>query len=425
MTYQETLQYLYGCAPVFEQIGAHAYKEGLDNTVALDNHFNHPHKSYKTIHVAGTNGKGSVSHTLASILQADGLKTGLYTSPHLLDFRERIRIGGKPVDEGKVIDFVDRHKAFFAPLHPSFFELATAMAFRFFEEEGVDVAVVEVGLGGRLDCTNIILPELSVITNISLDHTDLLGNSIVDIAREKAGIIKPHTPVIIGEATAETRNVFCKTAEEAHAPIIFAEDRREVLCAESTTCGMAYETRNYGRIVGDLCGSYQALNTNTALCAANIMLQTGLLKHKESIPLGISDVSGRTGLMGRWQKVADSPTVVCDTGHNPAAWAYVRKQLAEIRGKLSIVFGMVDDKDVGSVLEMLPKGAKYYFTQADTKRAIPAETLKDMAMAKGLAGEAYTMVEKAVKAAVSASTKDGTVLVAGSNYVVAEALPLF
>ena len=272
MDYQETVEYLYNSTPVFEHVGAVAYKEGLENTLAMDEHFGHPHRSYKTIHIAGTNGKGSCSHTLAAILQAAGYKVGLYTSPHLVDFRERIRVNGQMISEKRVVDFVADHRAFFEPLHPSFFELTTAMALLYFKEQQVDVAVIEVGLGGRLDCTNIITPVLSVITNISLDHTQFLGHTLEKIAGEKAGIIKIGVPVVVGETQAETAPVFQAKAEQQGAPILFAEHNREVTNWQfSQQGGIDYQTRSLGALHGQLGGEYQAKNTNTILAAIDVL----------------------------------------------------------------------------------------------------------------------------------------------------------
>ena len=267
MTYQETCEYLYNQLPMFEQQGASGYKEGLENSLKLDDHFKHPHRKYRTIHIAGTNGKGSCAHTLSAILQMCGYKVGLYTSPHLVDFSERIRINGKPIPEEYVIDFVQQEKSFFEPLKPTFFELVTAMAFKYFAEKDVDIAVIETGMGGRLDCTNIITPALSIITNIGLDHTQFLGSTLEQIAMEKAGIIKPHTPVVIGEATEETRQIFEVMAAEVAAPITFAEDAPEIIGCSSSSNGLTYNTLHDGVLEGELAGSYQEKNANTILCA--------------------------------------------------------------------------------------------------------------------------------------------------------------
>ena len=308
MTYQETVEYLYNSTPVFEQVGASAYKEGLSNTLALDEHFGHPHRQFRSIHVAGTNGKGSCSHTLASILQAEGYKVGLYTSPHLVDFRERIRVNGICIPEAYVVDFVEKERSFFEPLHPSFFELSTALAFKYFAEQQVDIAVIEVGLGGRLDCTNIITPLVSIITNISFDHTQFLGNTLAQIASEKAGIIKPGIPVVIGETVAETKPVFLKKAREMQAPIVFAEDAKEVTSAEPLTeGGMEYQTKNLGKLRGELDGIYQVKNMNTILTAIPVIRQQGVVISNGSIRVGVAHVCETTGLEGRWQHIQSNP----------------------------------------------------------------------------------------------------------------------
>lgn len=420
MTYQETVQYLFNVTPVFEKVGASAYKEGLENTWALDRHFGHPHRKFKSIHVAGTNGKGSCSHTLAAILQSAGLKVGLYTSPHLVDFRERIRVNGQTISEEYVVDFVEKERAFFEPLHPSFFELTTAMAFKYFAEQEVDIAVIEVGLGGRLDCTNIITPILSIITNISFDHTQFLGPTLETIASEKAGIIKKNVPVVIGETTPETKPVFEKKAQEVGAPIIFAEDSPEVLEAKPTaTGGMLYLTRNFGELEGELGGLYQAKNTNTILKAASRLPLFGRTDIKE----GFAHVCELTGLVGRWQKIQSNPTVVCDTGHNVGGWTYLSEQLRRQPCKqLRIVFGMVDDKDIDSVMDMLPTDAVYYFTKGTTKRAISEDIVYEKALCHHLNGTKYADVKTAYEAALHDASADDFIFVGGSSYIVSDFL---
>ena len=424
LDYQQTVEYLYASTPVFEKIGAGAYKEGLSNTHALDRHLGHPHRRFKTVHVAGTNGKGSVSHTLAAILLSAGYKVGLYTSPHLVDFRERIRVDGKCVSEQFVVDFVDRHRSFFEPLHPSFFELTTAMAFDYFAQEGIDIAVVEVGLGGRLDCTNIITPLLSVITNISLDHTQFLGDTLAKIAAEKAGIIKPGIPVVIGEACDETRPVFEQVAHHAGAPILFAEDHPVVESAAHTAdLRMAYHTLPYGDIVGELCGDYQQKNANTILTAVPLLQSAGIAISLEDIQTGFAHVCQMTGLMGRWQLLHEHPTVVCDTGHNVGGWQFLSRQLnAQPCRQMRIVFGMVDDKDIDTVMDMLPRQAQYYFTRATSKRAIDEQKVLELGCSKGLMGRAYPSVAEAYQAAISEASNDDFIFVGGSSYVVADLL---
>ena len=408
MNYQDTLNYLYDSAPMFQQVGASAYKEGLDTTLALDKHFGHPHRQFRTIHVAGTNGKGSCSHTLAAILQEAGYRTGLYTSPHLMDFRERIRIDGQPIPEQYVIDFVEKERAFFEPLHPSFFELTTAMAFRYFAEQKVDVAVIEVGLGGRLDCTNIIRPDLCIITNISFDHTQFLGDTLAKIAAEKAGIIKPGIPVVIGETTPETRPVFVKKAQECGAPIYFAEEN---------------EMPAYTDIGYELKGLYQEKNKRTLLTAIPLLQKAGYLLDEQSIRSGFAHVTELTGLMGRWQKLQDSPTLICDTGHNTGGMTYIIKQLEQQPcRKLHIIIGMVNDKDIRGVLAMLPRKAEYYFTKASVKRALPEQELYALATEAGLQGACYPDVPSAVTAAKQKSLPEDFIFVGGSNFIVADLL---
>ena len=423
MNYQETIEYLFNSTPVFEKVGAKAYKPGLQTTETLDKHFGHPHRQFKSIHVAGTNGKGSCSHTLAAILQSEGYKVGLFTSPHLVDFRERIRVNGECISEQYIIDFVEKEHRFFEPLHPSFFELTTALAFKFFAEQKVDIAIIEVGLGGRLDCTNIITPILSIITNISKDHTQFLGNTLADIAGEKAGIIKPGVPVIIGEDLPETRPVFLQKAQKENSPIIFAQDenQQEVQKAEHVNGKMEYTTRTWGKLTGELCGDYQAKNMNTILNAVKYLT---LVKNKgTSIKYGISHVTELTGLMGRWQKIQDKPLVICDTGHNVGGWQYLAPQIkAQACRQLRIVFGMVDDKDVTTVMKMLPNDAIYYWTQATTKRAIKVEKIAELGTSLGLNGNVYPSVNKAFKAAQADAAEDDFIFVGGSSYIVADFL---
>lgn len=423
MNYQETIEYLFNSTPVFEKVGAKAYKPGLQTTETLDKHFGHPHRQFKSIHVAGTNGKGSCSHTLAAILQSEGYKVGLFTSPHLVDFRERIRVNGECISEQYIIDFIEKERRFFEPLHPSFFELTTALAFKYFAEQKVDIAIIEVGLGGRLDCTNIITPILSIITNISKDHTQFLGNTLADIAGEKAGIIKPGVPVIIGEDLPETRPVFQQKAQKENSPIIFAQDenQQEVQKAEHINGKMEYTTRTWGKLTGELCGDYQAKNMNTILNAVKYLT---LVKNKgTSIKYGISHVTELTGLMGRWQKIQDRPLVICDTGHNVGGWQYLAPQIkAQACRQLRIVFGMVDDKDVTTVMKMLPKDAIYYWTQATTKRAIKVEKIAELGTSLGLNGNVYPSVNKAFKAAQADAAEDDFIFVGGSSYIVADFL---
>ena len=427
MTYQETLNYLFDSAPMFQQVGKAAYKEGLENTNLLDEHFGHPHRKFRTIHIAGTNGKGSCSHTLAAILQSAGYKTGLYTSPHLIDFRERIRINGKPIPEEEVIRFVEKERSFFEPLHPSFFELTTAMAFNYFAEQQVDIAVIEVGLGGRLDCTNIIVPELSIITNISMDHMQFLGNTLDKIAAEKAGIIKPGIPVVIGETTPETRPVFLAKAREENAPIHFAEDIHPLLSAlPQAGGGFLYQTSDYPNLQGQLGGFCQEKNTNTLLTALPVLHERDIRFTESDVRKGFAHVCELTGLMGRWQRLAEHPTLICDTGHNVGGWKYLSEQLKRVDcHSKRIVFGMVNDKDIDGVLELLPKDAVYYFTKANTKRALSEIELQKMAIRHGLVGNTYPTVKQAYEEAKQSASQADLIFVGGSSYVVADFLCAF
>lgn len=420
MNYQETVNYLYECTPVFEHVGASAYKEGLENTVTLDKHFNHPHRNYKIIHVAGTNGKGSCSHTIAAILQSQGYKVGLYTSPHLTDFRERIRINGKMISAEYVVDFVKTEKDFFEPLHPSFFELTTALAFKYFAEEQVDYAVIEVGLGGRLDCTNIVTPILSIITNISKDHTQFLGNTLAKIAGEKAGIIKPGIPVIIGESNTETRPVFEDKAHATNSKIIFAEDTPEVITSTPTKDGnILYHTVSFGDLISPLAGEYQLKNTNTILCA---LRELGITD-ATVVKTGILNVCLLTGLAGRWQILNKKPLTICDTGHNVGGWLYLSTQINEQRcNHRHIVFGMVDDKDIDTVMSLLPQDATYYWTQATTHRAIPCNVIAKKGKEHHLQGETYNSIDVAYEAAKKKATSNDFIFIGGSNYVVSDLL---
>lgn len=423
MTYKEATEYLFNSTPLFQNIGKDAYKEGLANTLALDEHFGHPHRKYKTIHIGGTNGKGSCSHTLAAILQDAGYKVGLYTSPHLTDFRERVRVNGVMMPKEYVISFIENERDFFEPLHPSFFELTTAMAFKYFAEAGVDVAVIEVGLGGRLDCTNIIQPDLSVITNISFDHVQFLGHTLAGIAREKAGIIKTNTPVVIGESTDETRKVFVDKAQEMNAPIRFAEDTHHVLSSRVDKSGRVYRTDELGEFSGALCGLCQEKNTETILAAVDELRRLGYAIQSPHIRNGFGKVCELTGLRGRWQKTGENPTVICDTGHNVGGIEYIAKQLkATPKEHLRIVMGMVNDKDISSVLKLLPSDAIYYFTKASVKRALPESRLMELATEAGLQGKTYHDVRTAFEAAQSESTEKDLIFVGGSTFVVADFL---
>lgn len=434
MNYQETCEYLFSQTANYESQGTGGYKPGIDTMQEIDTYFDHPHRQYKTIHVGGTNGKGSVSHMLAAILQVCGYRVGLYTSPHLVDFSERIRINGQPISEEYVTTFVEQEKDFFEQKKATFFEITTAMAFKYFAEQNVDFAIIEVGLGGRLDSTNIITPMVSVITNISLDHTKLLGASVEQIAMEKAGIMKKGVPVVIGETTPETRMVFEAMAAETGAPIVFAEDDPEVTSAERQPDGtLVVSTQHVPTFKCSLRGSYQQKNINTMLPVLNELVKKGFLcackteKGKNSVQqemnAALMNIQELTGLKGRWQTVGNHPTVVCDMGHNPGAWEELSRQLAEVKATHKhIIFGMLSDKDIYSVMTQLPKDATYYFTKGTTKRAMSEQSLQVFASQLGLAGNTYPSVAEAYKAALGASSSSDFIFVGGSSYVVADFL---
>lgn len=430
MTYEETLNYLYTSIPVFQHSGGSAYKPGLDTTIALDNYLGNPHKAYRTIHVGGTNGKGSTSHLLAAILRQSGYKVGLYTSPHLVDFRERIRVNGQMIPHDYVIDFVEHHRAFFEPLHPSFFELTSAMAFDYFRSQEVDYAIIEVGLGGRLDSTNIITPILSVITNISLDHTQFLGDTVEKIAAEKAGIIKKNVPVVIGEAEQEgVAQVFMETAKQVNTSIYFAQDTDVLKETHRTTSGRwVYESTDHGTLHGELGGIVQIKNAATVLTAVRILQANGVKIPTQAVRDGFEQVVELTGLMGRWQTLQSSPKVVCDTGHNVGGWQYLRSHLEEEskkHRKLFMVVGMVNDKDINSVLALMPKQAYYFFTQAAIQRAMPAEDFASLATQHGLQGEVCSSVPTAIEKTLAQAEETDMIFIGGSTFIVADALPIF
>lgn len=429
MNYSETLAYLFSQLPMFQRIGAAAYKAGLDNTLALDAYFGHPHHTFKTIHVAGTNGKGSTSHSIAAVLQMAGYKTGLYTSPHLLDFRERIRINGEMISEAFVVDFVEKHRAFFEPLQASFFELTVAMAFDFFAKQHVDVAVVEVGMGGRLDSTNIIQPEVSVITNISFDHTQFLGNTLPLIAAEKGGIIKHDTPVVIGQYQPETMPVFLDIAKKQNAPIVCAEHTFQ--CHTSTLLPSGkqqfYVEKNglnvYPGVVSDLAGMVQRKNICTVLQTLEILHENGLPIGEEAIYKGIAETASLTGLRGRWEVIHANPKIVCDTGHNKDGLEQTMLQLKNTPYRnLHMVFGMVNDKSPEAVLGLLPTDAQYYLTQASIPRAMPVDELNNHAQAYLPRIKTFGKVKEAVQAAIQAALPEDVIFIGGSTFVVADAL---
>lgn len=426
MNYNDTLQYLYSQMPEFQRIGKAAYKPGLDNTYKLDTIFDKPHTKYKTIHVGGTNGKGSTSHLITSILMDSGYKVGLYTSPHLIDFRERIRINGEMVSKEYVVDFVERYRAQFEPVMPSFFELTMEMAFKYFEEQEVDVAVIEVGLGGRLDSTNIINPDMCVITNIGLDHIQILGDSLEAIANEKAGIIKPNTPVVIGEASGSIKDVFISKANEEAAPITFAEYDIANFVSIRDKDGLHFSGGGFNNITSQLNGLAQEKNARTVIAAIKELRNIGYNISDEAVYSGFANVVKQTGLMGRWQQLSDKPRIICDTGHNAHGIKYIVEQLSnEQYNNLHIVFGMVNDKDVSAVLKLMPKDAKYYFTRASIERAFTAKEIADKASVYGLHGDSYEEISQAIESAKENADENDLIFIGGSSFIVADALLYF
>lgn len=423
MNYNETIQYLYDRLPVFHFSGANAYKPGLENTIRLMDSLNHPYRKYKTIHVAGTNGKGSVSHFLSAILQSAGYKVGLYTSPHLVDFGERIRIDGQMIDKEYVVKFVENNKLNFDTIQPSFFEATMAMAFNYFADCQVDVAVIEVGLGGRLDSTNIITPELSIITNISFDHVEFLGDTIEKIATEKAGIIKKNVPVIIGESTAESKAVFVKIASVNNSNIYFAENEISIIPIETTNLKMKVLVNESTDYKVGLTGTYQLKNIATVLKSVEVLQKSGFRISENNIATGLENVIDLTGFMGRWQCFGTEPPLFVDTAHNFAGINELVNHINTLEyNNLHLIFGMVNDKDISKILQILPVSATYYFTNANIARALPAADLQQMAQLIGLKGEAYKSVENAVEAALQAAEINDFILVFGSNFVVGEAI---
>lgn len=431
MTYEATLDYLYTSIPVFQRVGASAYKPGLGTSIALDDYLGNPHRAYATIHVAGTNGKGSVSHLLAAILQQAGYKVGLYTSPHLVDFRERIRVNGEMISKAYVTDFITRHRPFFESLHPSFFELTSSLAFDYFRAEKVDFALIEVGLGGRLDSTNIIEPILSVITNISLDHTQFLGDTVEKIAAEKAGIMKKDVPAVIGEAEHPgVARVFTETAARTGALLTFAASLDLLGEAQLQANGRwHFETTAYGPLEGSLGGIAQQQNARTVLAALYVLeKERGLSPTAAAVREGFARVVELTGLTGRWQTLQQKPRVIADTGHNVGGWEYLARQLHAEAGRhahLYMVTGMVNDKDIEGVLALMPREATYFFTQASIQRSLPAEAFAAQARAHGLQGTICPTVAEAVRRALRTAGEDDLIFIGGSTFVVADALPLF
>lgn len=425
MNYRQTLDYLFTQLPVFQNKGAGAYKPGLATVSELSELFGNPHKKLTTIHVGGTNGKGSTAHTIAAVLQEAGYKTGLFTSPHLIDFRERIRINGMMITEEEVVDFVSKYLIRSnGCLQPSFFELTTVMAFDHFARNNVDIAVIEVGLGGRLDSTNIITPLLSIITNISLDHTALLGDTPAQIAAEKAGIIKTGIPVVIGEKSG-VEDVFISKASECNSEIIFAEDKVMFEGVEKTTSSVIYRNTPWGNIEGELTGDCQIKNTATILTALDKLTHLGTSFTSDNLKKGFSHVCQLTGLMGRWFRVSEKPLTVCDTGHNPGGWQYLSKQLSEVKSRLHMVVGFVSDKDVSSILAMMPGDARYYFVKPSVERGLDANKLMEQAQACNLNGDAFDSVAEGYKKALSEAEEGDMIFVGGSTFVVADLLADF
>ncbi len=390
---------------MYQRLGASAYKSDLSNTLKLINYLGNPQNDFKSVHIAGTNGKGSTSHMMASVFQEAGYKVGLYTSPHLKDFRERIKINGKLISKENVVHFIEKHQSFFLKNKLSFFEMTVGMAFDFFKNEKVDIAIIEVGLGGRLDSTNVVKPEIAVITNIGLDHTRFLGDTIKEIAFEKAGVIKTETPVVIGEYTEETKAVFLKKSKQEQSPIVFAED-------VSTP-----------KLELDLLGDYQLKNSQTAHTALSVLKKMGWNISKETIQAGLKKVIVNTGLAGRWQILNHSPKIICDTAHNRDGLTFVMKQLSAISyDQLHIVLGFVDDKNLDIILPLFPKNATYYFCKPNVDRGLDEDKLKQKASKYTLVGQTYSSVNEAYKKSITVATKNDVIFVGGSTFVVAEVL---
>ena len=426
MNYTETLDWMYNKLPMYQRIGGAAYKVGLDNTIALLELLGNPHRNFMSVHVAGTNGKGSTSHMLASIFQEAGYKTGLYTSPHLRDFRERIRINGEMIPEEHVVDFIAKHQEEFEKIGLSFFEMTVGMAFDYFSNEHVDIAIVEVGMGGRLDSTNLITPELSVITNIGLDHVQFLGDTLEKIAHEKAGIIKEGIPVVIGETQPETHQVFEDKANACHSPLYFADqifdcDKVHI----ESLYKQEYDIWKDNELYLEACeiplmGNYQKKNLTTVMCAADLLRKKFELTD-DDLRNGIANVIRNTHLMGRWQILNNDPLTIADTGHNVDGIREVIGQLAEMTySKLHFVIGMVNDKDIDHVLQLLPHSCEYYFCKADIPRGLDANILAEKAFEYGLRGKVYDSVRDAYQSAVNAASFDDVVFIGGSNFTVAE-----
>jgi len=426
MNYKETIDFMFNSLPMFQRQGKAAYKSNLDNSIAFDNYLNKPHQTFKSIHIAGTNGKGSTSHMLASILQEAGYKVGLYTSPHLKDFRERIKVNGKMVSETFIVKFIEKIQNFIAEYQPSFFEMTVFMAFEYFKTEKVDIAVIETGMGGRLDSTNLITPLISVITNISLDHTQFLGDTLEKIAVEKAGIIKKEIPVVIGESNKTYDSIFIKKATEMNTNCIFANKEYNIpyalLNLNQTQSFDVYkdEEKQYEQIQLDLLGKYQLKNTLTVLSAID-SLQNKLTIKQEHIYTGLKNVIKNTQLLGRWQTIGNNPQIICDTGHNEAGVQLIIEQIEQMAfKKLHIVWGMVNDKSIDRIMALLPKNASYYFTKASIPRALNEEDLYMIAQKHQLKGQTFKTVKAALEASKLTANQDDLIFVGGSTFVVAE-----
>ena len=422
MNYEQVLEFMYNSLPMYQRLGKAAYKSDLENTLALDKHFGNPHKAFKTIHIAGTNGKGSISHSLASVLQEAGYKTGLYTSPHLVDYRERIRVNGKMISEDFVCQFINSITSILTKLKPSFFEMSVALAFEYFKYEEVDVAIIEVGMGGRLDSTNIITPELSIISNIGLDHTQFLGNNLESIAKEKAGIIKQKTPVIIGETQAETKEIFIKIAKQRNAEIHFADQEIKVI-SSSQKKYIIKNPSNTKEIEFDLIGKYQEKNLSTIIFAITKLRTLGFNISEEQSQNGLKSIIANTNFKGRWEILKTKPLIVCDVGHNKEGLTHTIEQIkSQEYQKLHIVLGFVNDKNILEVLKLFPKNAEYYFTQASAPRAMNTKELTQQANSLGLYGTSYNNVNDAYKSALTNAKLEDMIFIGGSTFVVGDLL---
>ncbi len=426
MNYSEAVTFLYDRLPMYQQLGKSAYKKDLTNVTLLLQELGNPHRHFPSVHIAGTNGKGSSAHSIAAVLQSAGYRTGLYTSPHLKSFTERIRINGEEISEQEVIRFVQQYRPMMETVQPSFFEVTVAMAFNFFAHEKVDIAVVEVGLGGRLDSTNVILPEVSLITNIGYDHTDMLGDTLSKIAYEKAGIIKPDVPVVIGQRHAETAEVFEKVAREQCAPLCFAEDHYHVTSVDAIADALKirvydHSSHNSVDITFSLGGQYQARNIAGILATIDQLRKRGWQLSSSDVAAGLANVSALTGLKGRWQVLQRNPLCLADTAHNAEAWHEIAEQLRSYAApRYHFVLGVSQGKDVAALLNNLPKDGIYYFCQADVPRALPARLLANEAGKFALHGNVIEVVQQAYEHARQQAEPDDVVFVGGSSFVVAE-----